>query len=84
MDKDEYEKANKKKKFSFGSLLRKAKDLGGEYWNKAKAAIAEKRANLEEAIKNNDVARIESIRAELMHYKELCEAAGIDINALMG
>lgn len=84
LDKDEFEKANKKKKFSFGSLLRKAKDLGGEYWNKAKAAIAEKRANLEEAIKNNDVARIESIRAELMHYKELCEAAGIDINALMG
>jgi hypothetical protein len=84
LDKDEYEKANKKKKFSFGSLLRKAKDLGGEYWNKAKAAVAEKRANLEEAIKNNDVARIESIRAELMHYKELCEAAGIDINALMG
>lgn len=84
LDKDEFEKANKKKKFSFGSLLRKAKDLGGEYWNKAKAAVAEKRANLEEAIKNNDVARIESIRAELMHYKELCEAAGIDINALMG
>jgi hypothetical protein len=84
LDKDEFDKANKKKKFSFGSLLRKAKDLGGEYWNKAKAAVAEKRANLEEAIKNNDVARIESIRAELMHYKELCEAAGIDINALMG
>ena len=84
LDKDEFEKANKKKKFSFGSLLRKAKDLGGEYWNKAKAAVAEKRANLEEAIKNNDVARIESIRAELMYYKELCEAAGIDINALMG
>ena len=84
LDKDEFEKANRKKKFSFGSLLRKAKDLGGEYWNKAKAAVAEKRANLEEAIKNNDVARIESIRAELMHYKELCEAAGIDINALMG
>jgi hypothetical protein len=76
LSKEEYEdylKKNAPKKPSLFSRL----------GNFVKAKGHRLASRLEEAVQTNDTAKLEAIRAEMLEFKSLCEAAGYDVNEAM-
>lgn len=77
---EEYEQALNKK-----SLASNVKEKAGKFKNWLASKAHRLKAKLTEAVESKDAAKLEAVRAEMLEFKSLCEAAGFSVDeVLMG
>lgn len=77
---EEYEKALNKK-----SMADNVKEKAGKFKNWLASKAHRLKAKLTEAVESKDAAKLEAVRAEMLEFKSLCEAAGYSVDeVLMG
>ena len=75
---DEYEKALNKK-----SLADNVKEKTGKFKNWLASKAHRLKAKLTEAVESKDAVKLEAVRAEMLEFKSLCEAAGYSVDEIL-
>lgn len=77
---EEYEQALNKK-----SVADNVKEKAGKFKNWLASKAHRLKAKFTEAVESKDAAKLEAVRAEMLEFKSLCEAAGYNVDeVLMG
>lgn len=75
---EEYEKALNKK-----SVADNVKEKAGKFKNWLASKAHRLKAKLTEAVESKDAAKLEAVRAEMLEFKSLCEAAGYSVDEVL-